>query len=140
MAGIGQSFGMGISRNYYKVWVCWNERGGESLNLRGSFSACLCKRVGLGLFRFLCHKPFFGPQMMFFHRLEENLIFWEWNMEGLIAAFKTSIWFWIPAHTITFILPTKYQIGLAVLWSIVLGIILGLTLPEGKSLKKEQKL
>jgi hypothetical protein len=35
------------------------------------------------------------------------------------------IWFWIPAHTITFSLPTDFQIGLAALWSVVLGVILG---------------
>ena len=68
---------------------------------------------------------FFGPQMMFFHRLEDNLILWEWNMAGLTKAWWTLIWFWIPAHTITFSLPLEYQIGLASLWGMVLGIILG---------------
>jgi len=76
---------------------------------------------------------FFGPQMMFFHRLEESLIHWNWNMEGLTSAFKTLIWFWIPAHTVTFILPVEYQIGLAAVWSIALGIILGVTLPKKKT-------
>lgn len=70
---------------------------------------------------------FFGPQMMFFHRLEDNLIMWEWNMKGLKTAWWTLLWFWIPAHTVTFNLPTEYQIGLAAVWSIVLGIILGLS-------------
>jgi hypothetical protein len=71
---------------------------------------------------------FFGPQMMFFHRLEDNLIMWEWNMRGLSTAWWTLIWFWIPAHTVTFSLPTPYQIGLAAIWSVVLGVILGLTI------------
>jgi hypothetical protein len=70
---------------------------------------------------------FFGPQMMFFHRLEDNLILWKWNMKGLTTAWWTLIWFWIPAHTITFSLPTEYQIGLAAVWSTVLGIIMGMT-------------
>lgn len=69
---------------------------------------------------------FFGPQMMFFHRLEDNLILRRWDMRGLTTAWWTLIWFWIPAHTLTFSLPTEYQIGLAALWSLVLGIILGL--------------
>lgn len=69
---------------------------------------------------------FFGPQMMFFHRLEDNLILRRWDMAGLSTAWWTLLWFWIPAHTITFALPTEYQIGLAALWSIVLGLILGL--------------
>jgi hypothetical protein len=70
---------------------------------------------------------FFGPQMMFFHRLEDNLILWEWNMKGLTRAWWTLIWFWIPAHTITFSLQPDYQIGLAAIWSLVLGLILGLS-------------
>ena len=69
---------------------------------------------------------FFGPQMMFFHRLEDNLIAWRWNMEGLTTAWWTLVWFLIPAHTITFSLPTEYQIGLAAVWSVVLGFILGI--------------
>ena len=68
---------------------------------------------------------FFGPQMMLFHRLEDNLILWQWKFEGLTTAWWTLIWFWIPAHTVTFSLPREYQIGLAALWAVVLGIILG---------------
>jgi hypothetical protein len=70
---------------------------------------------------------FFGPQMMFFHRLEDNLILWEWNTKGMTRAWWTLIWFWIPAHTVTFSLPPDYQIGLAAVWSLVLGLILGLS-------------
>ena len=69
---------------------------------------------------------FFGPQMMFFHRLEDNLILWKWDMASLTTAWWTLLWFWIPAHTVTFSLPVEYQIGLAALWSVVLGLILGL--------------
>jgi hypothetical protein len=70
---------------------------------------------------------FFGPQMMFFHRLEDNLILWEWNLSGITTAWWTLLWFWIPAHTVTFSLPSEYQIGLAAVWSLVLGLILGLS-------------
>lgn len=69
----------------------------------------------------------FGPQMMFFHRLEENLIMWRWDASGLKKAWMTLLWFWIPAHTVTFSLPENYQIGLAALWSVALGIIMGLS-------------
>ncbi len=68
---------------------------------------------------------FFGPQMMFFHRLEDNLIMGEKNYQGMSVALKTLLWFWIPAHTVTFSLPVEYQIGLAAMWGMVLGIILG---------------
>ncbi len=69
----------------------------------------------------------FGPQMMFFHRLEDNLILWRWELGGLTKAWWTLLWFWIPAHTVTFSLPGEFQIGLAALWSLVLGLIMGLT-------------
>ena len=69
----------------------------------------------------------FGPQMMAFHRLEDNLILGRKGFAGITTAWKTLLWFWIPAHTITFLLPNDLQIGLAALWSLVLGIILGAT-------------
>ena len=69
----------------------------------------------------------FGPQMMAFHRLEDNLILGRRGFQGITTAWKTLIWFWIPAHTITFLLPADLQIGLAAIWSLVLGIIMGAT-------------
>lgn len=69
---------------------------------------------------------FFGPQMMLFHRLEDNLILRRRGFEGMMPAIWTLGWFWIPAHTLTFSLPVEYQVGLAALWSLVLGLILGL--------------
>ena len=71
---------------------------------------------------------FFGPQMMFFHRLCDNVILKQRHWAGLEKAWWTLIWFWIPAHTLTFVLPTDFQVGLAALWSVVLGVILGYTL------------
>ncbi|MCK9223956.1 MAG: hypothetical protein M0R46_03000 [Candidatus Muirbacterium halophilum] len=70
---------------------------------------------------------FFGPQMMLFHRIEDNIIEGKWNFNNIQKAWMTLIWFWIPAHTLTFSLPTHYQIGLAAIWGLVLGIILGTT-------------
>lgn len=69
----------------------------------------------------------FGPQMMAFHRFTDNLILRKKGFSGIEKAWKTLIWFWIPAHTITFSLPKEYQIGLAAVWSVVLGVILGLS-------------
>ncbi len=74
---------------------------------------------------------FFGPQMMFIHRLEDNLILWQRNYDGLVKAWWTLIWFWIPAHTLTFSLDKEYQIGLAAIWSVVLGLIMGLNAKAG---------
>jgi len=69
---------------------------------------------------------FFGPQMMLFHRLEDNLILRRKGFEGMGSALRTLVWFWIPAHTLTFSLPPEFQVGLAALWSLALGLILGL--------------
>ncbi len=71
----------------------------------------------------------FGPQMMAFHRLEDNLILGRRGFDGIGRAWTTLIWFWIPAHTVTFMLPVDYQVGLAALWSVVLGVVLGLARP-----------
>lgn len=71
----------------------------------------------------------FGPQMMAFHRVEDNIILGTRGFAGIEAAWKTLIWFWIPAHTVTFSLPVDYQIGLAACWSVALGLILGLSRP-----------
>lgn len=73
---------------------------------------------------------FFGPQMMAFHRWEDNLILGERGFKGIERAWATLVWFWIPAHTVTFMLPYEFQIGLAALWGLVLGVILGLTKPS----------
>ncbi len=72
---------------------------------------------------------FFGPQLMLFHRIEDNLIDRSWDFTGIQKAWKTLIWFWIPAHSITFALPVNYQIGLAAVWGFVLGLILGSAKP-----------
>lgn len=70
----------------------------------------------------------FGPQMMAFHRFTDNLILKRKGFDGILKAWFTLIWFWIPAHTITFSLPKDFQIGLAALLSVVLGIILGFSI------------
>ena len=69
----------------------------------------------------------FGPQMMAFHRIEDNLILGEKGFAGIENAWKTLLWFWIPAHTLTFSLPPDFQIALAAFWGLVLGVILGLS-------------
>lgn len=67
----------------------------------------------------------FGPFLVIMHRLMDNLIAGNQNWKNLDKGFYSLLWFWIPAHTITFILPKEFQIGLAALWSLALGIILG---------------
>jgi hypothetical protein len=67
----------------------------------------------------------FGLFLVLFHRILDNLVMREKNWNNIDKGFYSLLWFWIPAHTITFMLPKVYQIGLAALWSVALGIILG---------------
>jgi hypothetical protein len=70
----------------------------------------------------------FGPVMMAFHRLADHRIEGagpvDWK--SLEPAWRTLAWFWLPAHTLTFCLPAEFQVGLAALWAVILGVILGL--------------
>ena len=67
----------------------------------------------------------FGLLLVILHRFLDNLISRENNWKNIDKGMFSLIWFWIPAHTITFMLDKPYQIGLAAIWSLVLGIILG---------------
>lgn len=67
----------------------------------------------------------FGLLLVILHRFLDNLISQENNWKNIDKGMFSLVWFWIPAHTITFMLDKPYQIGLAAIWSVVLGIILG---------------
>jgi hypothetical protein len=82
----------------------------------------------------------FGIVFMAMHRMSDTYIEMRFNhkkpsLKGLIQAiqwdtfisfvvFKTIPLFWIPAHTITFVLPPNYRVLVAAYLSIVLGVIL----------------
>ncbi len=84
----------------------------------------------------------FAPTMMMFHRISDryierkideptvafNTVLKEINYLGFIrfVVFKTLPLFWLPAHTITFILPAEYRVFFASLLGVALGLILGL--------------
>ncbi len=90
---------------------------------------------GSGLGRALSISVFtnvlFGPQMMAFHRMTDNMILRRKGFAGIQKAWWTLLWFWVPAHTLTFSLPLDYQVGLAAVWSVVLGIIMGFSTQKG---------
>lgn len=93
----------------------------------GPAGAAFGSRLGWALLVSVLTNCFFGPQLMFFHRLCDNVILRQRHWVGLEKAWWTLIWFWIPAHTVTFLLPADLQIGLAALWGVVLGLIMGTT-------------
>jgi hypothetical protein len=75
----------------------------------------------------------YGLFLVIFHRFLDNLIAKQKNnWKNIDKGMLSLIWFWIPAHTITFMLDKPYQIGLAAIWSLVLGFILGYYNRESK--------
>jgi len=89
----------------------------------------------------------FAPGMMAFHRLSDayfdlrgegnakpgmqaivQRIHWG-SFLGVVVG-KTIPLFWIPAHTITFLLPAGYRVLMAALLSIALGLIMALLKPR----------
>ena len=67
----------------------------------------------------------FGLLLVMLHRFLDNLIAQQSNWKNIDKGMWSLIWFWIPAHTVTFMLDKPYQMGLAAIWSVVLGLILG---------------
>ena len=89
----------------------------------------------------------FAPGMMAFHRLSDayfdlradgdakpgiqaiaQRIHWG-SFLGVVVA-KTIPLFWIPAHTVTFLLPAGYRVLMAAMLSIALGLIMALVKPK----------
>ncbi|HWS30732.1 MAG TPA: hypothetical protein VN512_11575 [Clostridia bacterium] len=82
----------------------------------------------------------FGIAMMAFHRVTDTMIeqYCVEKKTGLTSAvnavdwagfirfvvFRTIPLFWIPAHTVTFLLPSEYRVFLSAALSIVLGLLL----------------
>jgi hypothetical protein len=89
----------------------------------------------------------FAPVMMTFHKItdvhivsnsgtfkgfftpikfKEILVNLNWNIQWNFVFKKTIPLFWIPAHTITFLLPADFQVLFAAILGIALGIILAI--------------
>jgi len=84
----------------------------------------------------------FGPMMMTFHRFTNMLIDSKYEKKGSrvslsdlvdkndwhslveFAWVKTCIFFWIPVHTLVFLLPGQYRVLVSAFLSIVLGLLL----------------
>ncbi|OGR44637.1 MAG: hypothetical protein A2X35_04840 [Elusimicrobia bacterium GWA2_61_42] len=67
----------------------------------------------------------FGPFLVIVHRLIDNTIDGAPNWANLDKGLLSLLWFWVPAHTVTFLLPPDLRIGLAAVWSLALGLLLG---------------
>ena len=73
-------------------------------------------------------KGFFQPI-----KFGEIMVNMDWSVQWNFVFKKTIPFFWIPAHTITFLLPSHYQVLFAAVLGIVLGVLLAIA-----SLKSEK--
>jgi hypothetical protein len=75
-----------------------------------------------------------GTLKGFFSPIKFNKIFpvLNWKVMWGFVYKKTIPLFWIPAHTITFLLPAEFRILVAALLGIVLGVILGIASLKSK--------
>lgn len=118
--------------------------------LQGTFSekklfVAFCTSVALNVV--------YAPVMMTFHKMmdvhivqhggtvsglftpihfKEIIVNLDWNVQWNFVFKKTIPFFWIPAHTITFLLPADIQVLFAALLGIALGTILSLAGLKGK--------
>jgi len=67
----------------------------------------------------------FGLFLVIMHRVLDNIPEKHKNWHNLHKSMYSLLWFWIPAHTVTFMMPDALRIGLAAVWSLALGLILG---------------
>lgn len=67
----------------------------------------------------------FGLTLVLLHRVLDNIPEKEKNWKNMDKSIYSLLWFWIPAHTVTFLMPDALRIGLAAVWSVALGLILG---------------
>lgn len=71
----------------------------------------------------------FGPWVIIIHRFLDVLPYKTIKIPttGMKGAMLTLLWFWIPAHSVTFALKSPdAQFTLAAIWGFVLGLILGI--------------
>ncbi len=72
-------------------------------------------------------KGFFTP--IPFHKIFPSL---NWEVQWDFVFKKTIPFFWIPAHTITFMMPSEYRIAFAAILGIFLGIILAIAAQKSR--------
>jgi hypothetical protein len=82
--------------------------------------------TGGSIVKFFTHRIRFG-----YHLKNMN-----WDVMWGFVFLKTIPFFWIPAHTINFLLPPEYRILVAAILGIILGIILAVAAVMGKEKQK----
>ncbi len=101
--------------------------GGENAFLRALYTSVIMNTT-------------FGPTFMAVHKCTDKILELlakkekvslssvitgiDWTTFAGFTVLKTVPFFWIPAHTVTFMLPSQYQVMMAAALSVALGIIL----------------
>ncbi|MDD5628042.1 MAG: hypothetical protein PHU21_03190 [Elusimicrobia bacterium] len=89
----------------------------EACGRAGSLAFALAVSLQLNLM--------FSPLLMVLHRALDNVSVRRWNWAGMETALFSIVWFWLPAHTVTFLLPENFRVAFAALLGVALGAILG---------------
>jgi hypothetical protein len=130
----------------------------EGFGLKNAASALAGPFSGEKLFVAFCTSvalnSVYAPIMMTFHKMmdthilahgvtisglftfihfKEIIVNLDWNVQWNFVFKKTIPFFWIPAHTITFLLPADFQVLFAALLGIALGTILSIASLKGNS-------
>lgn len=110
-----------------------------SIRMLPVFSEGFLNKLSVAFWKSFWINILFSFPLMTFHRItdtliDQRLLFKKWdivpvwnnidwkNMWGFVA--PSIFWFWLPAHTITFYLPSEFRILMASFLSICLGAIL----------------
>lgn len=120
----------------------------EDMLLPGRYSSFLTS-----FWKSLWMNIIFGFPMMCFHRLTDTAIeggglFRKWSVPDTLKAIDWDnminvvgfaiFWFWIPAQTVTFLLPPEFRVMSAALLAVALGLIMGIA--KKLALRKAEKI
>ncbi len=123
-------------------------------SIEGGFNSILLKAFLTSLLM----NVLFAPTFMILHRLTDQYITLgkgrlrqikkvrlltvleqiDWHFFFRFVLFKTIPLFWIPAHTVTFLLPENYRVLMAAYLSIALGIILSFSKKKSRLKNNEE--
>lgn len=93
--------------------------------------------IATAFFTSLFMNTIFAPTMMAFHRVSDQYLDGSESIEAAVkevnwvqfykvVLLKTVPFFWIPMHTVTFLLPAEYRVIFAAVLGIALGLLLSL--------------
>ena len=156
LASIGDFIGLRLKSGYWKIpkkillkAIVWGLIGSVIVMIFGIFSNGIIYLQNTGILPFkdvlfvtafltsLFMNVIFAPTMMTFHRVTDTYLDGSGSIENAVKTIdwvsfykvvllKTIPFFWIPAHTITFLLPAEYQVIFAAILGIALGLLLSL--------------